>query len=110
MRAEDFAKQLEMQLGQRPLHIPATTETIQSIAWCTGAAQGYIDQTLSLGVDAYLTGEVSEPTVHTAREGNIHFFAAGHHATERDGVRALAEHLAQQFDLEQQFIDIPNPV
>lgn len=109
-RAMDFAAQLEKQLGQPPLHIPATREVIQSIAWCTGAAQGYIDHALSLGVDAYLTGEVSEPTVHTAREGNIHFFAAGHHATERDGARALAEHLAQQFDLDQQFIDIPNPV
>ena len=110
MSAVDFAEQLEVQLGQRPLHIPATSKTIESIAWCTGAAQGYIDQALTLGVDAYLTGEASEQTVHTAREGNVHFFAAGHHATERDGARALAEHLAQQFDVEQQFIDIPNPV
>jgi dinuclear metal center YbgI/SA1388 family protein len=110
IRATDFAALLEKQLGQPPLHIPASSEFIQNIAWCTGAAQGYIDQALNLGVDAYLTGEVSESTVHTAREGNLHFFAAGHHATERDGARALAEHLAQQFDLDQQFIDIPNPV
>ena len=110
MAAKEFAEQLGRQLGQPPLHIPATTETIQSIAWCTGAAQGYIEQAMSLGVDAYLSGEASEQTVHTAREGNVHFFAAGHHATERDGARALAEHLAQQFELEQQFIDIPNPV
>ena len=110
MAAKEFAEQLGRQLGQWPLHIPAATESIQSIAWCTGAAQGYIEQAMTLGVDAYLTGEVSEQTVHTAREGNVHFFAAGHHATERDGARALAEHLAQQFELEQQFIDIPNPV
>ncbi len=110
MLAIDFADHLEITLGHRPLHIPASGNSIQSIAWCTGAAQGYIEQAIALGVDAYLTGEVSEQTVHLAREGGIHFYAAGHHATERDGARALAEHLAQQFDLEQQFIDIPNPV
>lgn len=110
MLAVDFADHLEVTLGYRPLHIPATDHIIKSIAWCTGAAQGYIEQALALGVDAYLTGEASEQTVHLAREGGIHFYAAGHHATERDGARALAEHLAQQFDLEQEFIDIPNPV
>ena len=110
MLAVDFADHLEVALGHRPLHIPATSKSIRSIAWCTGAAQGYIEQAISLGVDAYLTGEASEQTVHLAREGDIHFYAAGHHATERDGARALAEHLAQQFDLEQTFIDIPNPV
>lgn len=110
MLAVDFADQLEVILGHRPLHVPAASKSIRSIAWCTGAAQGYIEQAISLGVDAYLTGEASEQTVHLAREGDIHFYAAGHHATERDGARALAEHLAQQFDLEQQFVDIPNPV
>ena len=110
MLAVDFADHLEEKLAHRPLHVPAASDSIQSIAWCTGAAQGYIEQAIALGVDAYLTGEVSEQTVHLAREGGIHFYAAGHHATERDGARALAEHLAQQFDLEQQFIDIPNPV
>lgn len=110
MLAVDFADHLEVALGYRPLHVPATDHNIKSIAWCTGAAQGYIEQALALGVDAYLTGEASEQTVHLAREGGIHFYAAGHHATERDGARALAEHLAQQFDLEQEFIDIPNPV
>lgn len=110
MLAVDFADHLEEKLGHRPLHIPATGNTIQSLAWCTGAAQGYIEQALALGVDAYLSGEASEQTVHLAREGGIHFYAAGHHATERDGARALAEHLAQRFELEQQFIDIPNPV
>ena len=110
MLAVDFADHLEVMLGHRPLHVPVASQSIRSIAWCTGAAQGYIEQAIALGVDAYLTGEASEQTVHLAREGDIHFYAAGHHATERDGARVLAEHLAQQFDLEQQFIDIPNPV
>ena len=64
----------------------------------------------NLGVDAYLTGEASEQTVHIAREMGIHFFAAGHHATERYGVAALGDHLAQHFNLQHQFIDIDNPV
>lgn len=110
MLAVDFADHLGVLLERRALHIPANGKAIQSIAWCTGAAQGYIEQAIALGVDAYLTGEASEQTVHLAREGGIHFYAAGHHATERDGARALAEHLAQQFNLEQHFVDIPNPV
>lgn len=80
------------------------------MAWCSGAAQGMIDQAVGLGADAYLTGEVSEPTVHTAREMGIHFYAAGHHATERYGVQALGEYLATQLDIEHVFVDIDNPV
>ena len=64
---------------------------------------------MTQGVDAYITGEVSEPTVHAAREHGIHFYAAGHHATERYGVRALGEHLAQRFGIEHEFVDIDNP-
>lgn len=77
MLAVDFADHLEEKLAHRPLHVPAASKFIQSIAWCTGAAQGYIEQAIALGVDAYLTGEVSEQTVHLAREGGIHFYAAG---------------------------------
>lgn len=83
---------------------------VKRIAWCTGAAQGYIDKAIALGVDAFITGEVSEPTVHAARENGIHFYAAGHHATERYGAKALGEHLAATFGLEHRFIDIDNPV
>ena len=108
--AEDFAQHLQQRLGRQPLVIPGKSGTIRRIAWCTGAAQSFIDQAVDEGVDAYLTGEVSEQTVHTAREAGIHFFAAGHHATERYGVQALGRHLAEQFDLQFSFIDIDNPV
>lgn len=109
-RATEFAAHIHQVLGRSPLHIPGDTTEIQRIAWCTGAAQGYIEQALGLGVDAYLSGEISEQTVHFARETGLHYFAAGHHATERYGVQALGEHLAEHFGLEHTFIDIDNPV
>lgn len=110
MPVGDFLARIEQALGQAPLHIAGEMETIQSVAWCSGAAQSYIEEAASLGVDAYLTGEVSEQTVHIARESGLHFISAGHHATERYGVQALGEHLAQQFGLQHQFIEIQNPV
>ena len=97
-------------LGRRPLAIEGSSKGIRSIGWCTGAAQNYIELAVAAGVDAYITGEVSEPTVHIARESGIHFFSAGHHATERYGVQALGGYLAEKFALEHQFIDIDNPV
>lgn len=97
-------------LGRRPLHIAGRSSPIRTIAWCTGAAQEYFDQAVAMGVDAYLTGEVSEQTTHIARETGVHFFGAGHHATERYGVQALGTHLAENFALKHTFIDIDNPV
>ena len=97
-------------LDRQPLAIEGKSTTIKSIAWCTGAAQNYIELAIAAGVDAYITGEVSEPTVHIARESGIHFFSAGHHATERYGVQAIGGYLASKFDLDHQFIDIDNPV
>lgn len=108
--AEDFAKLITQQLARKPLHIKASATHIKTIAWCTGAAQDFINQAYQYHCDAYLTGEASEQTVHVARENDKHFFAAGHHATERYGIKALGEHLAQKFNLEQQFIDVDNPV
>ena len=105
-----LARHIATRLGREPLHIAATSRRIKSIAWCTGAAQDFLQQAIDAGVDAYLTGEVSEQTVHVAREAGIHFFAAGHHATERYGVQAVGKYLAQKFDLEHQFIDVDNPV
>ena len=82
---------------------------IESIAWCSGAAQSFIEEAAALGVDAYLSGEISEQTTHIARETGIHFIAAGHHATERYGPTCLGAHLAERFDLDHEFIDIGNP-
>ncbi|KKN95403.1 hypothetical protein LCGC14_0179300 [marine sediment metagenome] len=110
LSGDALAKQLSRVLGRPPLHVAGNDRPIKRIAWCTGAAQGYIEKAIALGVDAYVTGEVSEPTVHIARENGIHFFAAGHHATERYGVKALGERLAQQFGIEHAFVDIDNPV
>jgi dinuclear metal center YbgI/SA1388 family protein len=109
MTGAAFADHLAERLGRVPLHVPATAAEIATIAWCTGGAQHHIEQAAALGVDAYLTGEVSEPTVHVARETGLHFFAAGHHATERYGVQAVGDHLAAQHGLRHHFIDIDNP-
>lgn len=106
---EVFARHIEQALGRAPLHIRSDRE-ISRVAWCTGAAQSYIEQAAALGVDAFISGEISEQTVHIACETGIHYFAAGHHATERYGVRALGEHLANELGLQHTFIDIDNPV
>ncbi|KTC67755.1 putative NIF3-like protein 1 [Legionella birminghamensis] len=97
-------------LGRKPLLVEGTGHSISKIAWCTGAAQDYIEQAHSLGADAYISGEISERTYYQARELGIHYFSAGHHATERFGIQALGEHLAKKFDLQYQFIDSSNPV
>jgi len=110
LSAQQLAKQLEQQLQRPPLLINAGEQMIKTLAWCSGAAQGFIEQALELGADAYLSGEISEQTVHIAQECGIHYFAAGHHATERFGIEALGTHLAEQYSLEHQFIDIDNPV
>ncbi len=100
---------LKQLLGRDVLIEGPASKLISSLAWCTGGGQGFIEQAVDLGVDAFITGEVSEQTVHTAREMGITFFAAGHHATERYGVKSLGEHIAQQFDVHVEFIDINNP-
>jgi dinuclear metal center YbgI/SA1388 family protein len=110
MSAEDLSTLIENKLQRKPLVISNPTKQIQSIAWCTGGAQDYIVDAKSLGVDAYLSGEISERTTHFARENDIAYFASGHHATERYGVQALGEHLADKFGLSHTFIDIDNPV
>ncbi|MFC0117998.1 Nif3-like dinuclear metal center hexameric protein [Pseudoalteromonas xiamenensis] len=110
MSVEDFAILIENKLGRAPLVNAAGDHLIKTVAWCTGGGQSFIDLAASQGIDAYLTGEASEQTIHSSNEQSIHFFAAGHHATERYGVKALGEYLATQFDLEVEFIDIHNPV
>jgi dinuclear metal center YbgI/SA1388 family protein len=110
MAPERLAEHLTRRLERQVLHIPGGEQQIRRIGWCTGAAQGFIEEAAGLGLDAYLSGEISEPTVHAARELGIHYFAAGHHATERYGVQALGRHLAERFDLDYRYVEIENPV
>lgn len=110
MSGEQFAQKIAKVLNREPLVSLVRDEPIETIAWCTGGGQGYIDLAASLGIDAYLTGEASEQTIHSSREQQIDFFAAGHHATERYGVKALGELLAEQHGFDVTFIDIDNPV
>lgn len=110
MSGGELASHIGSVLDREPLHIAGSDKPVKRVAWCTGGAQGYIQQAAALGVDAYITGEVSEHTVHTARECGLHFYSAGHHATERYGVQALGAHLAAKFGIQHQFIEIENPV
>ena len=110
IRAADLVAKLALITGRQPLLVGDPDALVRRIAWCTGAAQDYIDAAVRAGADLFVTGEVSEQTVHTAREEGIHFVAAGHHATERYGVQAVGEHLAVRFSLEHRFIDVDNPV
>ena len=104
-----FAERIAAALGRAPQFIAGGSHLIQRVGWCTGAAQGYIEAATRLGLDAFISGEISEATVHVARECGIHYFAAGHHATERYGVRALGGHLAERFGLEHRYLDLDNP-
>ncbi len=106
----ELEEHITISLGRRPLMIPANDQPVQTMAWCTGAAQHLIHEAVLCGVDAYLSGEISESTTHVAREENIHYIAAGHHATERYGVQALGAYLAEQFAIEHHFVDSDNPV
>jgi dinuclear metal center YbgI/SA1388 family protein len=97
-------------LGRVPMVIGDGSRPVRRIAWCSGGAQGYFEQAIALGVDAFMSGEISEQTVHLARESGVAYLAAGHHATERYGVKALARHLAQRFGITCDFVDLDNPV
>jgi dinuclear metal center YbgI/SA1388 family protein len=109
-RVGDFVERVERELSRTPLHVGDPDRKVQRIAWCSGAAQGYIEAAVTAGAELYLTGEASEQTVHVAREEGIEFIAAGHHATERYGVQALGEAVAERLAIEHRFIDIDNPV
>ena len=106
----DLAAQLTRELGREPLLIGDPTRSVRRIAWCSGGAQSYFEEALDLGVDAFVSGEISEQHVHLARETGVAYLAAGHHATERFGVQALAVHLTERFGIECEFLDIDNPV
>ena len=107
--AEALAAQVQQRLGRDVLLVPGDGRPMKRVAWCTGGAQGYFEAAIEAGVDAYITGEISEPQAHYARECGVAFLACGHHATERYGVQAVGERVAQQLGLRHQFIDVHNP-
>jgi len=109
----DLERQIAGQLQRRPLLVADGVDPerkLSRIAWCSGGAQNLFEQAIALGIDAYVSGEISEQTVHLARESGVAYIAAGHHATERGGVKALAGHLAERFGVDCEFVDIDNPV
>jgi dinuclear metal center YbgI/SA1388 family protein len=108
--AADFSAGLGRVLGREPLLVGDGARPIRRIAWCTGAAQGYFEAAIAQGADVFVSGEISEQSVHLARESGVPYLACGHHASERYGVQALAEHLAANFALDCRFVDIDNPV
>ncbi len=107
---QQLTRHIQHALQREPQVIAHANPNIARVAWCSGAGQGYFEQAVALGVDAFLTGEISEQNVHVAQETGVAFIAAGHHATERYGVQALGEHLAARLGLEHRFFDQDNPV
>lgn len=112
MSGAEFANKINHVLNREPLHIaPDNAEKmIETVGWCTGGGQDFIELAAQHGLDAFISGEISERTTYTARELDIHYFSAGHHATERYGIKALGEWLTQEHGLDVTFIDIDNPV
>lgn len=108
-RPDPLVERMTGLLGRAPLLIRASERPIRRIGWCSGAAQGAIVEAAAAGLDAFISGEISESTTHLARELGIHYIAAGHHATERYGIQALGRHLAEKFMLDHLFIDDDNP-
>ena len=108
--AGSLAAALAAGLGRAPLLLGDPGRPVRRLGWCTGGAQGWFEQAIALGVDAFVSGEVSEQTTHLARESGVAYLACGHHASERYGVAALAAHLAEQCGLQCEFVDIDNPV
>ena len=109
MTTAALAALLQFRLGRATVMVEGDGRPIKRVAWCTGGAQGYFEAAIAAGADAYLTGEISEPQAHIARETGVAFYACGHHATERYGAPALGAHVAQLFALEHEFIDVDNP-
>ena len=100
---------IRAELGREPTSVAGDGRPIRRVGWCSGGAQSYFEAAIAAGADAFLTGEISEPQAHLARETGVAFLACGHHATERYGAPAVAAHIAERFDLQHRFIDIDNP-
>ncbi len=107
--AQDLVQALESQTQQPARAVLTTQRAIKKIAWCTGGAQSYFEDAIAAGADVFITGEMSEPQAHLARETGVHFIACGHHATERFGAQALGARAAAVWGLQHEFIDIANP-
>lgn len=97
-------------MGREPLLIGDPQAPVRRVGWCSGGAQGYFEAAIEQGVDLYLSGEISEQTVHLARETGVAYLAAGHHASERLGIQALAARVAEECGLDCRFVEIDNPV
>lgn len=110
LKAKAFNEFISQKLNRNCQHLGDENALVSTVAWCTGGAQDYIDVAASMGIDAFISGEVSERTYHCAVEQGIQYYAAGHHATELYGIQALGEYLADKFGLEHHFVDIVNPV
>ncbi|MGF1911021.1 Nif3-like dinuclear metal center hexameric protein [Vibrio kasasachensis] len=112
LTGEQLTDRIALALGRVPLHITtgSVDKAIETVGWCTGGGQDYIELAAQLGLDAFISGEISERTTYTAREQDIHYYSAGHHATERYGIKALGEWLASEHGFDVTFVDIDNPV
>ncbi|MFN5349509.1 MAG: Nif3-like dinuclear metal center hexameric protein [Polaromonas sp.] len=104
-----LSEHVEKVLNRPVVHVLCGRSAPKKIAWCSGGAQGYFEEAMAAGADAFITGEISEPQAHYAREMNVSFIACGHHASERYGAPAVAAHVAAQHGLVHEFIDIDNP-
>lgn len=110
LTSEKLAERISTALNRTCMHISApSNKPIKTVAWCSGGGQNYIELAAEQGIDAFISGEVSEQTTHVAREMDIHFYCAGHHATERYGAKALAQHFNENLSIDATFIDIDNP-
>ena len=109
LNLSQWTDRVQTVLGRAPVVAPGDGRPLHRVAWCTGGAQGYFEAAIAAGADVFLTGEISEPQAHLARETGVAFMACGHHATERYGAAALGEHLAHHFGLVHRFIDVANP-
>ncbi len=107
--AQALAGFVHKKLDRPPTLVLGDGRAVRSVALCTGGAQGYFESAIAAGADAFITGEISEPQAHYARECGVAYIACGHHASERYGVQAVGRHVASRFGLEHEFIDIPNP-
>lgn len=109
LSAGDLAHFISDNLQRPCLTVGRKDHQIRTMAWCSGGGQRFVNEAAALGVDAYMSGEISEQTTHEAEEQGLLYIAAGHHATERYGVQAFGQHLASRFDIKHQHIDIDNP-